>query len=87
MRKRLVDAVLVIALALLFMKLFGSVHFTPSMTDHLVRFAASFGRYGDEDVEDLFLLVATITSFVLSLLIVGIARFVSSRLAGESDRR
>ena len=86
MKKRLVYIVAVAVLALLLMKLLGSIQFTPSMTDRLVEVAAWFGRHDEEAVEDFFFLSATLLSILLSLLIVRATSFALSRWAGKTNR-
>ncbi|CAM2198554.1 Non-ribosomal peptide synthetase (plasmid) [Paraburkholderia kururiensis] len=51
-------------------RLAGSVPFAPWATDVLVRFAALFGAYGDEKVEDVYMLTTLLLSLFLAALLV-----------------
>ena len=71
----------VIVMTLLFMRVLGGIRFTDGMTDGLLRAAALFGVYGDEGIEDFYLLTTALASLALSLLIVGTANVVRTRRA------
>lgn len=79
MKRRLVSAFAVIALTLLFMKVFGSIRFTDGMTTALVQAADWFGVHGVEGIEDFYLLISAIVALTLSLLIVSIAHTTRKR--------
>lgn len=61
-------ATLVIGLGIA--KTFGNMSFSPHATELLVRFAALFGAYGDEHVEDVFMLSSLLAALVIAALLV-----------------
>lgn len=79
MKRWLVSVLTIVVLTLLFMKIFGSIWFTDDMTEALVRTAAWLNIYGDEGIEDFYLLTTALVSLALSLLIVSIVNIVRTR--------
>ncbi|PTB20931.1 non-ribosomal peptide synthetase [Trinickia symbiotica] len=67
-------ATLVIALGVA--RVLGSIPFAPWATEALVRFAAWFGAYGDEQVEDVY----AIASLLAALILAGTLVWTTSRL-------
>lgn len=84
MTRRMLRALAVAALTLLFMKVFGIVAFTPTMSRGLVRVADWCGVHGDEAIEDLYLSVTAAVSLVLALAVVGGPSLLRSRRRGTS---
>ena len=77
------DAFATLLLGLGLAKLFGSIPFSPHATAVLVRIAAWFGVYGDEQVEDMFMLVSALLALLIAALLVRLAR---AMLAARKQR-
>ncbi|RDV00219.1 non-ribosomal peptide synthetase [Trinickia dinghuensis] len=59
---------LVIALGLT--RLLGSIPFAPWATDALIRFAAWFGAYGDERIEDVYAMASLLIALTIAAALV-----------------
>ena len=48
-------------------RVFGAIPFAPWATDLLIRFAALFGAYGDEQVEDVFAIASLLVALACAV--------------------
>ena len=76
------NIVATITITLALARAFGSIPFAPWATTALVRFAAFFGAYGDEQVEDVYLLASLALSLVLAAVVVWGTNRLLRRSAG-----
>ena len=61
---------------------FGHVGFTPGMTAGLVRLSSYFGFYGDEAVEDFFMILSGAVALLLAVGVVWLGnRAIRHRMA------
>jgi uncharacterized membrane protein YcaP (DUF421 family) len=66
----IVNTVATLGLAFVIARFLGTVNFAPWATTALVRVAAFFGAYGDEHIEDFYMLASFVVAIVVSGLIV-----------------
>ncbi|AIO65251.1 MULTISPECIES: hypothetical protein [pseudomallei group] len=64
------NVVATLAVTLVLAKVAGSIQFAPWATDALIRFAGIFGAYGDESVEDVYLVSSLLASLILAIAVV-----------------
>lgn len=77
----ILNIVATVAITLVLARVFGSIPFAPWATTALVRFSAFLGAYGDEHVEDVYLLTSLALSLVLAAIVVwGANRLLRHRL-------
>ena len=60
----------IVSIALGIARVLGTIPFAPWATDSLIRFAAWFGAYGDEQVENVYALASLIMAFILAAALV-----------------
>lgn len=70
------NIVTTLVIALCITRVLGSIPFAPWATAALVRFASWFGAYGDERVEDIYVLV----SLPFALMAAAVLVWVANRL-------
>jgi DMSO/TMAO reductase YedYZ heme-binding membrane subunit len=70
--RKLLNIVAILALWIGLSFLFGHIHFTSSMTDDLIRTTSALGIYGDEAIEDFYMVVTMVLALILSIGIVWI---------------
>ncbi|WP_063533135.1 hypothetical protein [Burkholderia sp. MSMB1589WGS] len=64
------NVVATLAVTLALAKVAGSIKFAPWATNALVRFAGLFGAYGDESIENVYLVSSLIASLILAVVVV-----------------
>ncbi|MGN6315372.1 non-ribosomal peptide synthetase [Trinickia sp.] len=60
-------------------KVLGSIEFSSWATDSLIHFAGWFGAYGDEQIEDVYMVVTILLSFVTASALVWSANKLLTR--------
>lgn len=74
-----VTSTLVIALGVA--RILGSIPFAPWATDALIRFAAWFGAYGGEQVEDVYAIASLLAAFMIAAALVWVINRLAQRRA------
>ena len=64
------NLVTTIVIALGIARIFGAIPFAPWATDSLIRFAALFGAYGDEQVENVYAIVSLLVALACAVALV-----------------
>jgi hypothetical protein len=74
-----VNIVSVIAIALGVVRILGGIPFAPWATDLLIRLAAGFGMYGDEQVEDVYVIASLLIAVAFAAALVWAANRLIAR--------
>lgn len=67
------NGITTVVIALGVARILGAIPFGPSATDALIHFAAWFGAYGDEQVDDVYMVTSLIAALVIAALLVWVA--------------
>jgi hypothetical protein len=74
-----VNVVSTVAIALGVVRILGGIPFAPWATDLLIRLAAAFGMYGDEQVEDVYMIASLLIAFAFAAALVWAANRLVAR--------
>ena len=89
MRRLAAIALNVVAIAIIALgiaRVLGTIPFAPWATDSLIRFAAWFGAYGDEQVENVYVLASLLVAFIFAAALVWATRRLLARRHGQPPR-
>ncbi|CAN7395313.1 non-ribosomal peptide synthetase [Trinickia sp. LjRoot230] len=74
-----VNGIATVVIALGIARILGAIPFGPSATDALIRFAAWFGAYGDEQIDDVYMVASLLAALVIAALLVWVANRLLAR--------